>query len=253
LVGCNLTVVTEIFPNFAAARAKCGPGYNDAEIADVVAFKTGLPFDNLQVAPEQAVNSILAVGLAASEFTDRPLTVLDFGGGCGFHYFRVAAAVHAPLRWAIVETLTMAERAIKLAQGRFDVFVDIAGAAQALGQIDLVHTSGAIHYVPDPLATLSALVALRPRYFVLARFPSWGRASIVSVQVAPLAENAIGAMPPSVADRAVHFPVTFTSFHDVLQVFQDYEIVLAIASPSADYEFRGQRVPGRTIVFRAKD
>ena len=60
-------IVTGIFPNFASALAACGQGYNDAELADVVAYMTtAVPIDNLQVAPEQAVNSILAAGTAAA-------------------------------------------------------------------------------------------------------------------------------------------------------------------------------------------
>jgi putative methyltransferase (TIGR04325 family) len=157
-----MAVVTDIFPNFASALAACGQGYNDGEIADVVAFMTtAMPIDNLQVAPEQAVNSILAVGITAAEITDRPLHVLDFGGGCGFHRLRVGAAIHAPLRWAVVETPAMAERAAKLAQGRFEVFTDIAAAAAWLGRIDLVHASSSIQYVPDPLAVLKTVAGLR--------------------------------------------------------------------------------------------
>jgi|HubBroStandDraft_6_1064221.scaffolds.fasta_scaffold407061_1 hypothetical protein len=67
-----MAIVTGIFPNFASALAACGQGYNDAELADVVAYMTtAVPIDNLQVAPEQAVNSILAAGIAAAETSDR--------------------------------------------------------------------------------------------------------------------------------------------------------------------------------------
>jgi hypothetical protein len=77
-----MAVVTDIFPNFASALAACGQGYyNDGEIAD--ALSTSLAVDRRQFTPEQAINSILAAGVAAAETTGRPLTVLDFGGGCG--------------------------------------------------------------------------------------------------------------------------------------------------------------------------
>lgn len=249
-----MAVVKDIFPNFASALAACGPGYNDADIAEVVAYMTSaVPVDALQLAPEQAVNSILAVSLTAAEAAGRPLNVLDFGGGCGFHYLRVAAVVRTPLRWAIVETPTMAARAATLAQGRFEVFTDIAAAAAALGRIDLVHASSAMQYVPDPRATLKTIAALHPRYFALARFPSWGRAQIVGVQTSPLAANGFGPMPPHIADREIKYPVTFTNFHDVLEILSGYDVVLATESPSSEYEFRGQKIPGQSIIFRAKD
>jgi putative methyltransferase (TIGR04325 family) len=245
--------VTEIFSDFASALAACGPGYDNAVIADVIAYKTALAVDPRNFAPEQAVNSILSVGLAAAEITERPLTVLDFGGGCGFHYFRVTAAMQSQLRWAIVETPTMAQRAMKLAEGRFEVFTDIAAAATALGRIHLVHASSAIQYAPDPLGTLRALATLQARYFMLARFPVWSRSQLVGVQTSPLAANGIGPMPPEIADRQVRYPVTFTNFDDVMRIMNSYEIAVVLQSPSSNYTVHGQHVQGISMIFRLKE
>ncbi len=248
-----MAVVTEVFPNFAAALAACGPGYHDSDIADVIAYKTSLAIDHRQLAPEQAINSILALGISAAEITDRPLKVLDFGGGCGFHYFRVTSAVRTPLHWAIVETPTMAERAAKVANGRFDVYTTIDEASAALGRIDLVHASSAIQYVPDPLQTLKSLAALRARYLAIARLPLWGMPQTVGLQRSPLSANGIGPMPPHIADRQIPYPVTFVNFDDVIRTLPAYEIAMSMASPSSIYEFRGQRVPGISVIFRAKE
>jgi putative methyltransferase (TIGR04325 family) len=248
-----LATVTEVFPNFADALAACGPGYNDGDIADVIAYKTSLAVDHRQLAPEQAINSILAIGITAAEISDRPLNVLDFGGGCGFHYFRAIAATRAPLRWAVVETPTMAERAAKVANGRFGVFTSIDDAAAALGRIDLLHASSAIQYVPNPLETLKSLAALRAQHFALARLPVWGAPQTVGLQRSPLSANGIGPMPPHIADRQITYPVTFVNFDDVMRALSNYEIALATPSPSSTYEFRGHRVPGISLIFRAKE
>ena len=40
------------------------------DIADEIAYKTALPIDESQIAPEQATNSLLAVGMAAAARTD---------------------------------------------------------------------------------------------------------------------------------------------------------------------------------------
>jgi hypothetical protein len=61
------SAVTEVFPSFAAARAACGTGCDDTDIADVIAYKTSLAFDRRQIAPEQALNSIIALGICAAE------------------------------------------------------------------------------------------------------------------------------------------------------------------------------------------
>lgn len=248
-----MATVTQVLPDFASAASACGAGYHDAEIADVIAYKTGLAVDVHQFAPEQAINSILAVGIAASEVTERPLKVLDFGGGCGFHFFRVTASIRAPLRWAIIETPTMAMRATKLSQGKFEVFSDIAAGVEALGHVDLVHASSSIQYVPEPLAALQSLAALRPRYFALLRFPWWMGPQTVGLQPSTLAGNGIGPLPPGMADREIMYPVTFTNFNDVLRTLSDFDIALVVPSPSSIYELRGQKILGISVIFRSKD
>jgi putative methyltransferase (TIGR04325 family) len=248
-----VAVVTEIFSDFATALAACGPGYDNAVIADVIAYKTAIGVDPRNFAPEQAINSMLALGITAAEITERPLTVLDFGGGCGFHYFRVTAAMQSQLRWAIVETPTMAQRAMKLGEGRFRVFTDIDAAATALGRIHLVHASSAIQYSPDPLETLRALARLQARYLMLARFPVWSRSQLVGVQTSPLAANGIGPMPPEIADRQVRYPVTFANFDDVMRIMDSYEIAVALPSPSSNYTVHGQHVQGISMIFRLKE
>jgi putative methyltransferase (TIGR04325 family) len=181
------------------------------------------------------------------------LNVLDFGGGCGFHYFRVALATQVPLRWTLVETPTMAERAARLANGRFDVFTDIAEAAESLGRVDLVHASSAIQYLPNPLATLKALADLRARFFALLRFPVWDSQQIVGLQQSRLSENGIGPMPPHISDRQIAYPVTFLNFDEAVRVLSDYEIAMLMSSPSSNYELNGRSVPGASVIFRAKN
>jgi putative methyltransferase (TIGR04325 family) len=195
----------------------------------------------------------LSVGVAATELTDRPLTVLDFGGGCGFHYFRVVAAIRTSLRWGIVETPIMAERAAKVAQGRFEVFSDIATAAEALSPFDLVHASGSLSYAPDPLSTLRALAGLRARYFALARFPMWSGPTTVGVQKSRLSGNGIGPMPPKISDRHVQYPITFINWRDVLTTLNTYEVALAIDSPSGAYMVCGRPVQGGTVILRLRE
>lgn len=245
--------VTQIHPDFQSALAACGAGYNAGDIADTIAFKATHPIPKLAAMPEQAVNSILAVAMTAAEVPNRPLSVLDFGGGCGFHYFAVSGTLSVPLQWAIVETATMAERAKRIAQGKFDVYTDIADAAKALGHIDLVHASSAVQYVPDPLATLRAFAMLEAPMVLLARFPFWRAAQVVGVQISNLTGNGIGPMPPNIPDRQVAYPVTFVNIDDVLAIFNGYEAAVLTPSPSTEYSVCGQGVPGLSIVFRRKE
>jgi putative methyltransferase (TIGR04325 family) len=249
-----LATVTEIFPDFASALATCGDGYADADIAEVIAHKAAQPLNPQAILPEQAINSLVAVGLAAAETAARPLAILDFGGGCGFHYFHVAAATRVPLRWAIVETPVMAARSARVAQGRFEAHTALGEAARSLGAMHLVHASSALQYVPDPLATLAELAALQAPHFLLARFPLWHRPTLIGVQTSPLSANGIGPMPPGIADRPIRYPVTFVPMSDVMRTFEahGYGISSAMASPSSNYEVAGGGVPGVTLLLRLR-
>jgi putative methyltransferase (TIGR04325 family) len=241
---------TDFFPDFESALAACSPGYNDDDLARVIQYKATIPVDLENFAPEQATNSIMAVGIAATGVTDRPLNILDFGGGCGFHYFQVVAATRMNLRWVIVETPTMAKRAGELAQGRYEVFTDIPAAAAALGRIDLVHASGSIQYVPDPLATLQELANLRAKYLAIARFPVWARSRIVALQSTNLLGQGLGPPPPGLPDRAIRYPTTLENFHDVMKRLAEYETALIMKSPAGDYAVGDQNAPGITLILR---
>ena len=244
--------ITEFYSDFKSALAACTPGYDDDELAEVVAHKASIPVDLDHYAPEQATNSIVAVGIAATGITERPLNVLDFGGGCGFHYFHVAAATRMNVRWAIVETPAMAKRAAKLADGRFEVFTEIKSAAAALGEVHLVHASGSIQYVPEPLATIKELAALRAKYFAMARFPIWSGAKIVGLQGTQLLGQGIGPPPSSIVNREIKIPITFENFHDVTKVISDYDIAWILRSESGDYSVGDRPASGMTFVLRLR-
>jgi hypothetical protein len=68
-----------------------------------------------------------------------------------------------------------------------------------------------------------------------------------------LAANGYGPMPPHITDREVKYPVTFMNFYDFVQLLNEYEIALATDSPSAEYDFRAQKIPGKSIIFRRKE
>jgi len=247
--------IDEIYPDFAAALATCGAGYDDRVLADVIAHKTTAVIDELArnaFAPEQALNTLIAVSMTANLVAGRPLRVLDFGGGCGFHYHFAKRMLGLPLRWAVVETHTMADRAASFPDGRLDFHTDIASASAALGGIDLVHVSGALQYVPRPEDVLQQLAALGAPLVLLARFPLWQGRRLVAVQVSQLSDNGLGPMPPGVPNRTVRYPITFLNIHDVVQALApNYEIALALSSPSGSYVVKHEPVAGVSYVLKS--
>ena len=67
-----------------------GDDYNNTDIAQLVAAKTAYRISH---APEELtlseLQSIAAVAAAAAEMEERPLRVIDIGGGCGIHFFQL--------------------------------------------------------------------------------------------------------------------------------------------------------------------
>lgn len=114
-------------------------------------------------------------------------SVLDFGGGCGAHYLE---AGRPDIPWAVVETPAMAARAQELATDRLRFFADIASAAAWIGNVDVMHSSGALFYTPDPLSTLKELCALGATRMLWRRMHFTGEEQ----QVSRLADNGPGML-----------------------------------------------------------
>lgn len=123
-------------------------------------------------------------------------TVLDFGGGAGLHY-KLARKQSPNIRWAVVETPAMVRRAKDLATDRLRFFERIDQAADWLGTISMVHSNGAIQYVPNALETIGELCAVEPATIVWHRVPISGGEPKQEIQTSYLSDNGPGADPPA--------------------------------------------------------
>ena len=101
------------------------------------------------------------------EFANRS-AVLDFGGGFGQHY-KCARPLSPDVKWAVVETPAVVARASALVSDRLRFFTSAQAAADWLGEIDLMHSDGALHYSPDPVAALRSLCAVGAREMLWKR------------------------------------------------------------------------------------
>lgn len=116
-------------------------------------------------------------------------TVLDFGGGAGKHYKQARSTT---VRWAIVETPAMVERAKEIATDRLRFFDSIIDAASWLGDIDVMHSDGALQYTPDPKQTLRHLCDVRAKRMLWQRV-LFGSGS--EIQSSFLTDNGPGTAP----------------------------------------------------------
>ena len=217
---------------------------------------TAVPIDNLQLAPEQAVNSILAVGIAAAEIADRPLTRSRFGRRLRLPLF--PGLGRNPRAAPVGHRRNASDGGARGKAGRArplrGLHRSLPRRPRALGRIDLVHASSSIQYVADPLAALKADRGVARRAFHACAPSVLGPRADRRRSDSPLGGQRL--WPDAAAYRRParsNIPITFTNFYDVVQVLNEYEIAIATDSPSSEYDFRGQKIPGKSMIFRAKE
>jgi putative methyltransferase (TIGR04325 family) len=176
-------------------------GYEHPELVDLLVRKTSA----------YRPSAALDIGDARS--------VLDFGGGCGQHYKEVRSAV---VRWAIVETPAMVERAKEFSTHRIRFFTTISDAANWLGQIDLMHSNAALQYTPSPEGTTRKLCELGAKQMI------WRRLFLSDeprreVQSSFLGDNGPGYAP--VKEKIVRYERTAIREDDFLTAHADYALV----------------------------
>lgn len=205
--------VAQAHRSYADALAACAQGaYEGDDLVAVVVEKTAIA--NAQIAQHRLLDAnawrtLMAVGLAQQ---GGPLNVIDFGGAAGYHHTmaHLALGQHVPLNWCVVETPTMVRHAARLARPGLHFFDTLQAARAHLGHVDLVFSSSALQYCPDPLATLAQLLDVGADKFVLTRTPlAEGAHSVVTTQQSMLGANGPGPLPPGHVDRLVTYPISY--------------------------------------------
>ncbi|MCK1741221.1 hypothetical protein IVA80_10150 [Bradyrhizobium sp. 139] len=168
-------------------------------------------------------------------------TVLDFGGGAGLHY-KMARQQSPDIRWAVVETPAMVQRAKELGTDRLMFFERIEQAADWLGSVDLVHSNGAIQYVPDALETVRTLCSVRPAKLAWYRVPT-SEANRREVQTSYLSDNGPGSsLTPK--EKLVRYERNWISEQAFIQAHEGFRITERNPDPTerGTQQFRFARV-----------
>ncbi len=97
------------------------------------------------------------------------MNVVDFGGACGAHYFHLKKLINKKFNWTVVETPAMVAMAKSLETDELKFTADLEQALK--GKVDLIHTSGALQCVDDPMKYLRQLTGSGASIFFLV---AWG-------------------------------------------------------------------------------
>lgn len=228
------------YASYAEALARCD-GYENADIVGTVYAKT---VANRSL-PLTSTNAFTLLSLLVGR------RVLDFGGACGIEYFNARRLIPAGRRldWTVVETPAMAAKAAPLANDELRFASSLDGLTA-----DVIHTSGTLQCVDDPLGHLRKLIALEAEHIVFNRLGLSSGAEVVTVHESMLSANGPGPMPAGIPDRLVRYPFVFPSKADFMALLRErYEVVATFNDDSGIFQVRGApRIVGGGMVVRRK-
>ena len=217
------------------------------DLIEIICRKTKTYRDTFhsQDVGDLTTSDVLALfGMALAHGHSGPVNVIDFGGACGAHYFRIKSLFrdNLQLNWHVVETASMAGRAKELSNHELQFFDSLSAARASFDYVDVVYSSGTLQYVSDPLETLTDLLACTARYVVLARLGlARDESSIITIQESRLSDNGPGPMPPGFKDGVARYPVTFAAQTRIESMLsEDHKILLRLpdASVASAYDRR---------------
>ena len=235
-------------------------GYENERIAAVVHAKTermAADPDGCDALTPPASRATLAgaILLAKALCPERDvLRVLDFGGACGAHYFTARYLVpHLRVTWCVVETRAMVAAARSLENGSLMFAESIAAARSVLGEVDLVYSSGALPYLPDPESGLRELVAAGAPVLALARMALTPGPPFVWIQESRLSANGPGPMPAGMPHGTAAYPGAVLNRQRVEQFLQTSYDIVSYRDESSDQASPRGRVLGSAYLCLRKE
>jgi putative methyltransferase (TIGR04325 family) len=150
-------------------------------------------------------------------------SVLDFGGGCGIHY-KLALPQSPDIRWAVVETPAMVQRASQCATANLRFFTSIREAANWLGPIHVMHSNSALQYAPNPQHALALLCGLQAKVMLWQRLVLSKGSVERTVQISNLRDNGPGKAPGSIKNKSVRYELTRIPESVFLGAHRDYHL-----------------------------
>ena len=150
------------------ALADCtDDAYENDELVRVIFDKTKIyknslensNYSKLDVRSLSLINTILQVGKPG-------VTVIDFGGAAGAHYFDLRKALpDIGLSYTVIETPAM----VKYAQAFSTAELKFKSDFNGIENVDIVHSSGTLQSVDNPYVYLQKLINLKADYMLFNR------------------------------------------------------------------------------------
>ena len=208
------------YESYSQAMKFCiSNAYQNTELCNMIADKTVIHAENLRKKP-YVLNDANATLLSVINqyllvHPLKKLNVLDFGGACGAHYFEMKRFIPGDfaLKWYVVETEQIVKSSIERGLNN-DELNFVSNVEDIKTEIDIIYSSCALHYVPDPYEFLNKLINVNATWIFFNRmYFNENDRDYVTVQKSLLSSNGPGKMPKGYTDRIISYPNTTISFH----------------------------------------
>lgn len=222
---------------------KDADGYEDKDLIRVVVAKGKKFAEKISGTKELDLTSLRTFIGLASLLGKKKLTVIDFGGAAGAHFFVAKSILSKDLviDWRVVETTKMVNEAKKQGLESKELsFFNSLEAATSNVEIDLVFASGSIHYTPKPYEFMKSLVSINAKNLMITRTPITDYPTVL-LQHSSLISNGVGEIPDEIeiANKVISYPVTMMDRDKVEKLLSSFgSIILKISEDKGVYSSR---------------
>lgn len=246
-----------LYTSYAEAIRATPGDYENADLVDLICRRALTFFTGETNAAEHPLHyaSLAAIARTATANPGQTISVIDVGGGNGVTYLQAKAVLpDLALRWAVVDTQAMVSRCRSTETADLRFFDALHEATEWTGPTDLVHASGVVQYVPDPMIMVRDILGVGAPFVLFSRLPLW-REQVTLVQRSRLVDHGIGPLPEGVEDRTVSYPATImadSAFRAAIA--PHYRVAWELHDPSAGYTIKGKdRATGHAFLLRRTD
>lgn len=230
--NANLAPVVQEYESYTSASLASGDTYDNAIISEIAVenAKSVLLQSDFQRHSGGGGHVFLALPIAARN-SKGVVRVLDFGGAAGLHAaLSIKTLTDVDQRWAIVETPSMVRACSGLSTENVQFFEAIEDALSWLGEADLVHSSGALQYMPDAIASVNELLSIKAQLLLIQKSAlSLGR-EIVELESISLGGHRSGRFSQAHHDHVAKIPVTYVNQDDfITSLCNGYDIAFAFS------------------------
>jgi putative methyltransferase (TIGR04325 family) len=253
------------YKDYYAALEECSTegGYENTDLCDLIAEKTKNYIEHLKEEPYvlNATNVflVLAINTIARIFSQESINinVLDFGGACGTHYFETRRFFKNDIKfkWIVVETAEMVKSAKEHTfENEELLFVD--NLEKITTPIDLIHSSGALQYIPDYSWFLSKLMKFDAKFMLFNRMMfNRNDRTFITIQKSRMLDNGPGLTSKKYVEKYInqyifypHTTISYKEFNETLQ--SKYELKWSFDESTGSYKISNEDIIGKGLFYK---